>query len=139
MPEIIAVLGDNDVTRFILSKFGELNVSARHYRDQLEEADKSCPACVDYLEKEFTNYGGTRYLLNYFSNKGDRMRRGWVIVVVAVIVVALFMHISPFNIGWGSGGSNPSTMSPSNTSTSTTPSHPMLESLNGSIVCLGGD
>ncbi|MEB3765653.1 MAG: hypothetical protein GSR77_05775 [Desulfurococcales archaeon] len=56
MHEIITVLGDNDVTRFILSKFGELTVSARHYSDLLDEADKSYPAYVDYLEREFSMY-----------------------------------------------------------------------------------
>jgi len=56
MREIIAVLGDNDVTRFILSKFGELSVLARHYRDLLKEADKAYPKYIQYLENEFGNY-----------------------------------------------------------------------------------
>ncbi len=33
------VLGDNDTYRFIVGKFGELTVSARHYMDLLGEAD----------------------------------------------------------------------------------------------------
>ena len=40
---MLNTLGDNDVTRFILSKFGELTVSARHYRDLLIETDKIYP------------------------------------------------------------------------------------------------
>ncbi len=54
MREIISVLGDNDVTRFILSKFGELSVLARHYRDLLKDADKLYPTYVKYLEKELS-------------------------------------------------------------------------------------
>jgi len=54
MREIIAVLGDNDVTRFILSKFGELSVLARHYRDLLKEADKLYPTYVKHLEEELS-------------------------------------------------------------------------------------
>ena len=50
--QMLNTLGGNDVTRFILGKFGELTVSARHYRDLLKEADKSYPVYVDYLEKE---------------------------------------------------------------------------------------
>jgi len=53
--QMLNALGDNDVTRFILSKFGELSVSARHYRDLLEEADKSYPAYIAYIEKELAN------------------------------------------------------------------------------------
>ena len=56
MREIISVLGDNDITRFILSKFGELSVLARHYRDLLKEADKIYPKYIQYLENEFGNY-----------------------------------------------------------------------------------
>jgi intergrase/recombinase len=50
MREIISALGDNDVTRFILSKFGELSVSARHYRDLLEEADQVYPKYVEHVK-----------------------------------------------------------------------------------------
>lgn len=53
---ILQALGDNDVSKFILSKFGELTVSARHYRDLLEEADKIYPTYIQYLESEFGNY-----------------------------------------------------------------------------------
>ena len=56
MREMFAVLGDNDVTRFILSKFGELTVSARHYRDLLEEADKVHPNYIAYLKEKFNTY-----------------------------------------------------------------------------------
>ena len=37
--EMKNALGDNDVYRFIVGKFGELTVSARHYMDLLKEAD----------------------------------------------------------------------------------------------------
>ena len=47
MREILNTLGDNDVTKFILSKFGELLVSARHYRDLLQEADRIYPKYID--------------------------------------------------------------------------------------------
>jgi len=53
---ILHALGDNDISKFILSKFGELTVSARHYRDLLEEADKMYPTYIQYLENEFGNY-----------------------------------------------------------------------------------
>ncbi len=53
--QMLNALGNNDVTRFILSKFGELSVSARHYRDLLEEADKVYPKYIQYLENEFGN------------------------------------------------------------------------------------
>ena len=54
--QMLNALGDNDVTRFILSKLSELSVSARHYRDLLEEADKVYPKYIQYLENEFGNY-----------------------------------------------------------------------------------
>jgi len=38
--EMRRVLGDSDVYRFIVGKFGELTVSARHYMDLLREADQ---------------------------------------------------------------------------------------------------
>ncbi len=47
MREMLRVLGDNDVTKFILSKFGELTVSARHYRYLVEEADKVYPKYIN--------------------------------------------------------------------------------------------
>lgn len=53
---VLQALGDNDVTKFILSKFGELTVSARHYRDLLAEADRAYPKYIQYLENEFGNY-----------------------------------------------------------------------------------
>ncbi len=45
--EMKRVIGDNDVYRFIVGKFGELTVSARHYMDLLEEADKVYPKYVE--------------------------------------------------------------------------------------------
>lgn len=54
--EMLSVLGDNDTTKFILSKFGELSVSARHYRDLLEEADKVYPNYIAYLKQELNTY-----------------------------------------------------------------------------------
>ena len=68
-------------------------------------------------------------------------RRGVAAVVAVVVALALLMHVSPFSTGPGSGGSNPSATSPSNVGTSTTagPGYPRLESLNGTIVSLGGD
>jgi len=51
--EMKRVLGDNDVYRFIVGKFGELTVSARHYLDLLEEADSSYP---DYARHVITTY-----------------------------------------------------------------------------------
>lgn len=54
--EMFAVLGDNDVTRFILSKFSELSVSARHYRNLLEEADKTYPNYIAYLKEKSNTY-----------------------------------------------------------------------------------
>jgi intergrase/recombinase len=47
MREIYATLGVNNVSNFILSKFGELTVSARHYRDLLEEADRVYPKYIE--------------------------------------------------------------------------------------------
>ncbi len=62
------------------------------------------------------------------------------IIVVVLVALALVMHISPFNTSTGSGGFTPST-APSNAgaSTTATPSYPVLTSLDGTIVCLGGD
>ena len=51
--QMLNTLGDNDVTRFILNKFGELTVSARHYRDLLEEADKIYPEYIQYIVKYY--------------------------------------------------------------------------------------
>jgi intergrase/recombinase len=48
--EMLNALGDNDVTRFILGKFGDLTVSARHYRDLLVEADKVYSSYISHLE-----------------------------------------------------------------------------------------
>lgn len=45
--EMKKVIGDNDTFRFITGKFGELTVSARHYMDLLEEADKTYPQYVN--------------------------------------------------------------------------------------------
>jgi Uncharacterized protein conserved in archaea len=45
--EMKAVLGDNDVYRFIVGKFGELMVSARHYMDLLREADQTYSKYVE--------------------------------------------------------------------------------------------
>ena len=47
--QMLNTLGDNDVTRFILSKFGELTVSARHYRDLLKEADQIYPKYIQSI------------------------------------------------------------------------------------------
>jgi intergrase/recombinase/DNA-binding XRE family transcriptional regulator len=47
--EMKKVFGDNDVFRFITSKFGELTVSARHYLDLLEEADKIYPRYIEHI------------------------------------------------------------------------------------------
>ncbi len=47
MREIYATLGVNYVSNFILSKFGELTVSARHYRDLLVEADRVYPKYIE--------------------------------------------------------------------------------------------
>jgi intergrase/recombinase len=47
--EMKAVMGETDVWRFITSKFGELSVSARHYLDLLEEADRSYPRYVEHI------------------------------------------------------------------------------------------
>ena len=44
--EMKRVIGDNDTFRYITGKFGELTVSARHYMDLLEEADKLYPKYV---------------------------------------------------------------------------------------------
>ncbi len=44
--EMKRILGDNDVYKFIVGKFGELTVSARHYMDLLEEADKVYPKYI---------------------------------------------------------------------------------------------
>jgi len=41
--EMKSVFGETDVWRFITSKFGELTVSARHYLNLLEEANKAYP------------------------------------------------------------------------------------------------
>ncbi|MEB3789196.1 MAG: hypothetical protein GSR72_04820, partial [Desulfurococcales archaeon] len=46
-----AVFGDNDTFRFITSKFGELTVSARHYMDLLEEADRIYQKYVEHVYK----------------------------------------------------------------------------------------
>ncbi len=45
--EMKKVIGDNDVYRFIVGKFGELTVSARHYMDLLSEADRIYPKYVE--------------------------------------------------------------------------------------------
>jgi|GEM_PF-6323652 len=45
------VLGDSDVYRFIVGKFGELTVSARHYMDLLEEADSEYPRYLSTLHE----------------------------------------------------------------------------------------
>jgi intergrase/recombinase len=47
--EMKKVFGDNDTYRFIVSKFGELTVSARHYMDLLGEADKIYPKYVKHI------------------------------------------------------------------------------------------
>ncbi len=49
--EMKKVLGDNDVYRFIVGKFGELTVSARHYMDLLEEADSEYPRYLNTLHE----------------------------------------------------------------------------------------
>lgn len=48
--EMKRVFGETDVWRFVASKFGELSVSARHYMDLLEEADKIYPRYIRYIE-----------------------------------------------------------------------------------------
>ena len=52
---ILQVLGDNDVSKFILSKFGELTVSPRHYRDLIEEADEIYPQIYSIFNTWKTN------------------------------------------------------------------------------------
>jgi len=48
--EMKKIFGDNDTYRFIISKFGELSVSARHYMDLLEEADQVYPKYVEHVK-----------------------------------------------------------------------------------------
>ena len=63
------------------------------------------------------------------------------VIAVVLVALALVMHLSPFSTGTSSGGSTPST-APSNTGASTStssPGYPRLESLDGTIVSLGGD
>jgi len=50
--EMKAVFGDTDVWKFITSKFGELSVSARHYLDLLQEADRLYPSYIQHIEKK---------------------------------------------------------------------------------------
>jgi len=47
------VIGDNDVYRFIVGKFGELTVSARHYMDLLKEADEVYPKYIQRWSQIF--------------------------------------------------------------------------------------
>ena len=49
--EMRNVFGETDVWRFVTGKFGELSVSARHYRDLLAEADTIYPRYVEYLSE----------------------------------------------------------------------------------------
>jgi len=42
-------IGDNDTYKFIVSKFGELSVSARHYMDLLSEADTLYPKYLKHI------------------------------------------------------------------------------------------
>ncbi|NPA99553.1 MAG: hypothetical protein GXO43_09255 [Crenarchaeota archaeon] len=51
--EMKRVIGDNDVYRFIVGKFGELSVSARHYMDLLEEADSVYPNYIHHIQQLF--------------------------------------------------------------------------------------
>jgi len=51
--EMKTVFGDTDVWRFITSKFGELSVSARHYLDLLQEADRLYPAYARHMTTYF--------------------------------------------------------------------------------------
>ena len=46
-----AVFGDDDTFHFITSEFGELTVSARHYMDLLEEADRIYQRYVEHVYK----------------------------------------------------------------------------------------
>ena len=48
--QMLHTLGDNYITRFILGKFGELTVSARHYRDLLTEADQTYPKYANHIQ-----------------------------------------------------------------------------------------
>ncbi len=61
--EMKKVLGDNDVYRFIVGKFGELTVSARHYMDLLEEADEKYRKYVDHVKSllRLTSTGSSVY------------------------------------------------------------------------------
>ena len=50
--EMKRVLGDTDTYKFIVGKFGELTVSARHYMDLLAEADQAYPAYIKHIRAE---------------------------------------------------------------------------------------
>jgi len=50
--EMKAVFGDTDAWRFMTSKFGELSVSARHYLDLLQEADRLYPSYIEHIENK---------------------------------------------------------------------------------------
>lgn len=47
--EMKSVLGDTDTYRFIVGKFGELTVTARHYMDLFEDADRVYPVYIKYV------------------------------------------------------------------------------------------
>ncbi len=51
MRQMLNALGDNDITRFILGKIGELSVTARHYRNLVEEADKIYPRYIKHMKE----------------------------------------------------------------------------------------
>ncbi len=51
--EIKKVLGDNDMYKFIVSKFGELSVLARHYMYLLDEADTIYPKYIAHVLEVF--------------------------------------------------------------------------------------
>ena len=51
--EMKRVFDDTDTYKFIVSKFGELTVSARHYMDLLSEADTIYPSYVNYIREVF--------------------------------------------------------------------------------------
>ena len=73
--EMKRVLGDNDIYRFIVGKFGELTVSARHYLDLIEEADSWYPGYAKHVIESYYYYDkaiidenrNTRYYIYDFT------------------------------------------------------------------------
>ncbi len=61
------------------------------------------------------------------------------VVVVVLVLIAILMHVFPSSNGGSAPTATPSPGSSSTNPSTTTPSIPRLESLNGTIVSLGGE